>query len=100
MIRGTTPIHTFTLPLETSLIKDLRVIYAQNDVVIVTKMMEDCLLEGSTITLELSQEDSLSFSDRVPVQIQLRVLTTSGHSLTSYIQTVPVEKCLSDEVLT
>lgn len=99
MIRGTTPTHIFTIPIDTSLIKEVRVAYAQDDVALVIKTTEDCSLADKTITTTLTQEDTFTFDCRKPVQIQLRVLTTGGKVFNSLVEIVGVSKCLSNEVL-
>lgn len=99
MIRGTTPTHTFTIPFDTALIKEVRVTYAQADVPIVWKETKDCTLEGNTISTTLTQEDTLSFDCTKAIQIQIRVLTTAGEALSTRVQNISVEKCLDGEVL-
>lgn len=99
MIRGTTPTHTFTLPFDVSTIKSLVIVYAQNGTEVLKKEMDDCQMNGTDITVRLTQEDSLKFNANGSVQIQIKVLTTAGEALASYIQTVPVLECLIDEVL-
>lgn len=99
MIRGTTPTHNFKIPFDTSELKSIRVIYAQDDEVITKKKTEDCTLEANTITTTLTQDETFKFDCSKRVQIQLRVLTNSGAALVSPIKIVPVEKCLDNEVL-
>ena len=99
MIRGTTPTHTFTIPFDTALIKEVRVVYAQADTPIVWKETKDCTLEGKTISTTLTQEDTLKFDCKKTVQIQIRVLTTAGEVLSTLVQNIMVEKCLDSEVL-
>ena len=99
MIRGTTPTHTFKIPFDTNSISEVRVIYAQDDVVIFTKTEDDCVLEGDSIIVTLTQEDTFKFNHKRSVQIQLRVLTAKGEVLSSVIENVGVSKCLDDEVL-
>ena len=100
MIRGTTPTHVFTLPFDTSLVKTLQIIYKQKSDVMLTKGNEDCMLEGDTVTVKLTQADTLSFDYSKPVEIQVRVLTIDAEALVSNIVRVRVEQCLNDEVLT
>lgn len=99
MIKGTTPTHTFNIPFDTSLVKVCRIIYAQNDEVLFIKTNEDCTLEGSVIKTRLTQEDTFMFDHNKPVQIQLRILTKNGESLSSVINKVGVSNCLGNEVL-
>lgn len=99
MNRGTTPTHTFSLPFSTSLIKTVKVIYSQDDVVILCKRINDCSFDGNKIATTLTQEETFAFDCKKNVDIQLRVLTNAGDSLASNIVTVDVGKCLDDEVL-
>lgn len=99
MIRGTTPTHTFNIPFEAGMIKECRIIYAQDNEVIVKKDNSKCILEGTTIKVTLTQEDTFKFDNLKPVQIQLRILTKSGEVFASIVENVGVSKCLDNEVL-
>ena len=99
MEKGTTPLHTFTLPIDTDTITKLRIIYAQNGSVILTKEKTDCTLEGNQIKVKLSQEDTFKFASSCPVEIQLRVVLTDGEAYKSEIKRVTVGRCLDNEVL-
>ena len=99
MIRGTTPTHTFNLPFEVGMIKECRIIYAQDNEVILKKDNSKCILEGTTIKVELTQQDTFKFDSNKPVQIQIRILTTNDVALASVVTTVGIAKCLDDEVM-
>jgi hypothetical protein len=99
MVIGTTPTHTFTLPFDIDVIKSLKITYAQGGEVMLTKRKEDCILEGDTVTVKLSQEDTFNFIYPGDIEIQVRILTNAGDALTSYIHKVSLSKCLDDEVL-
>lgn len=99
MIRGTTPLHVFTLPFSTDLIKNLRVIYSQNDEPVLKKELDDCKLNGNTVEVKLSQVDTFTFNSDYPVEIQVRVLTKTGDALASLPQRVGLDRCLENEVL-
>lgn len=99
MRRGTTPTHTFTLPFETNQLTKVRIVYSQGNAPIVTKEVEDCVLEGNTVTVKLTQEDTLKFDNSKFVSIQLRVVTDDEDSLVSDIIQKAVGECLDDEVL-
>lgn len=100
MICGTTPTHIFKIPFDTSQLKEIRISYAQDDEVIVEKNTSDCILEGDKITVTLSQEDTLKFSHRKAVELQLKVLTVDGCVLANNVIRVRVEEILNKEVLT
>ena len=100
MIRGTTPTHTFNLPLDASLIKEVKVTYAQGGAVILERRAADCEIQGSTVTIRLTQEDTFKFDCSKKVYIQVRALLTSGECISSRILMTSVESCLDNEVLT
>lgn len=96
---GTTPKHTFTFPFETSLIKELKIIYAQKNKTVLEKRLDDCEIETMSISCTLTQEETFSFEHGVIVEVQARVLTTDGDALASDICTITAERCLDNEVL-
>ncbi len=98
MIQGTTPTHIFELPFDVDLISVVKVVYAQMDEILIEKNTEDCVLSRNTITTKLTQEETFKFKNGLPVQIQLRVMTTEGEALVSRIENVSVSKCLDKEV--
>ena len=99
MIRGTTPTHTFTLPFDSSVISKVRILYSQNDELVFAKSDADATMDTNTISVVLSQQDTLSLDCHRPVDIQLRVLTKGGEALASDIIREKVDRCLDDEVL-
>lgn len=96
---GATPKHTFTLPFDTSIIKELKITYAQEKKTILEKYLKDCEIKGNEVSLTLSQEETLLFVEKLTVEIQVRVLTQGGEVLTSDIHTIRAERCLDREVL-
>ena len=100
MIRGTTPIHTFRLPIYSSEIANARILYAQDDELILTKELSCCEIGEKFIRVRLSQEETLLFDCQKAVQIQLRVLTIGDVALATKPIKVPVGKCFENEVLT
>lgn len=100
MIRGTTPTHYFTLPFDTDKVKEIKIIYAQEEQIVLEKTIDDCTLEGNTASVKLTQEDTLLFDCHKFVQIQVRVLTKNDEAMASEIENVKVGKCLDNEVLT
>lgn len=99
LVRGTTPTHKFTLPFDTGIIKIVKVIYAQDDVVVLEKEGEACSCSGNTVTVKLTQEDTFKFDCNKFVQIQIRVITHDDDSIASDVECVSVAKCLDSEVL-
>ena len=99
MTQGTTPTHVFTLPFSTELIKSARVTYAQKRAVVLIKEDEELIMDGESISVRLTQADTLRFRPDDEVEIQLRILTTAGDALASDIERVSVRRCLDREVL-
>ena len=99
MIRGTTPKHTFNIPITADDVSAARVVYAQFGRDKIIKTGADLALTGNQIECVLTQEDTMSFSCKYPVEVQVRILTTAGLVMASDIMTINVERCLDSEVL-
>lgn len=99
MKRGTTPTHTFTLPFDVDIIDKVRILYAQGGTLKLKKENADTTMAGNTISVALTQEDTLLLQSGKTVDIQLRVLTNDGNALASDIIRVFVETLLENEVL-
>ena len=81
-------------------IDKLQIKYAQNGTELFCKSKEDCALDGQTVSVTLSQEETLKFDCyKRQVQIQVKVKTTGGAVVISPIIVVDLEKCLFDEVI-
>lgn len=99
MIRGTTPTHTFRLSIETNTITELRITYVQLGKTVVEKTENDVKLGEKSISLTLTQEESLQFRAGSEVEVQLKVLTNVGTVLASPVISLTVGKILNTEVL-
>lgn len=99
LARGSTPTHAFGIPVDTSKVVEVMVVYAQDNVEVFHKTKEDCKLDGTTISVRLDQEDTLRFDHKKNVQIQLKILLDDDVVLISRIHVVSVQQCLNDEVL-
>lgn len=104
MRRGTTPEHTFTLPFEIPEGSAIRIVYAQNEAIILEKTAESCSISGDKIKVRLTDAETLRFDCSLhyvagkyqpyPVEIQIGVKTPSGDKLWSEIITDDPERCL------
>ena len=99
MIRGTTPTLIFTLPLDTNLIEEAYITIAQNGEVVIDKNYTDCAIGERSLTLKLSQEETLLLDARERAEIQIRVRTTTGDALASNIIKVSTGRILKDGVI-
>lgn len=100
MRQGTTPTHYYTLPIDVSTIRKVEITYAQGGKVILTKGNADVSMEGKTIAVDLTQEDTFKLSAAALVNVQVRVMTTDDTVLASRVMTISCFESLSKEVLT
>ena len=96
---GSTPKHEFALPFDVSLVKEFKVTYKQNGKIILEKYLDDFVIDGNTLSVTLTQEETFLFAGGVKIELQARVLTMSGDALSSDIRIIPAERCLDREVL-
>lgn len=87
VIQGTTPTHTFTLPLDLADIKRARFVYSQRGEVRVVKDSANAespvqLSEGKAIAT-LTQEETFSFEPCAVIELVLRILTVNYEALES-----------------
>ena len=100
MTRGTTPTHTFTFSVDLSDVKDFVITYVQKGKIVLEKKKDDCMISGSTISVTLTQQETLKFDDHTSmVEIQAKVLMTGGTVLASNIFNTYVSRILNEEVL-
>lgn len=102
MIRGTTPILHFDLPIKTSLIKSAEITIEYEDAnksITLIKTLKDCKVEDTSIALLLTQEETLRLPAPSSVHIQLRVLTFEGVAMATEVYTVPVNELLAEGVI-
>lgn len=100
MRRGSTPTNVFTVPFDLSE-ATVYVSYEQNKRVVVEKTGEDLIFghaEDYTITVSLTQEDTLAF---VPgeVLIQIRYVFPTGDADASNIIRTTAERIIKDGVI-
>lgn len=100
MFRGSTPTHKFYIPFSVDVIDKVLIAYAQNDNVLFVKEVDSSKMDGQSITVKLTQDETLLFDcfKRI-VQIQLKIKTLGGDVLISKMTLVDLERCLFDEVI-
>lgn len=77
-IRGTTPTYVFSLPFNVSTLANCEIYFSQEDELLITKELADCDASGTTLSVTLTQADTLLFSDEERLQIQARFLYNDG----------------------
>lgn len=97
---GTTPTHTFALPFETYAVSEVRVLYApEGGAPLVTKETSDCALSSNSVSVTLTQEDTLKLDNYPRIRVQLRVLMADGTALTTEPKLLPTRACLEERVI-
>jgi hypothetical protein len=72
------------------------VTYSQGNSVIVEKSIEDCTITEDSVTVTLSQEDTLRFFALLPVLVQIRAGWAEGTRIASNILVTSANKILKD----
>ena len=99
MVRGTTPALQFEFPFELTNVAELWVTLKQDNNIVLDKTLTDCALDGSILTLRLTQQDTLKLNAFLPVAIQVRIRTNDGNAVASNIITTSVGQILKDGVI-
>lgn len=99
--RGTTPVHSFTLPDE---LKDvdfaaLYITYKQDGKTVIEKDRSSISIEDGVASVRLTQEETLLFSDCWKCHIQVRLRTSAGDALVSNVANIPVYDVLKEGVI-
>lgn len=105
MYRGTTPTLNFTLPFLCDQLDYVSIAFAQkktpydkDSTVVMEKLLTDCSKKEKTLSLTLSETDTLLLDCHYPVEIQLRV-KCNGASMASDIITEDVQRILKEGCL-
>ena len=99
MRRGTTPTHTFKSPVDFTTVDVIYVTYSQDGRKIIEKSKEDIEITEDTLTVTLSQTDTLAFSTIGEVEIQVRAKFPDGSALASNVIKTQACKILKEGVI-
>ena len=99
MIPFTTPKHIFRFGFTAELFAEARIVYKQNDVVVVEKSLADCEKSGNSLILRLTQEDTGKFKNNIKAKVQIHYRTTEGVVDATQPKVVSVGEILKSEVL-
>ncbi|WP_337929785.1 hypothetical protein [Holdemanella sp.] len=99
MRQGTTPTIQITInDIDLNEMQNIYVVFEQNGYIL-KKESSDLDIEGNTISVSLSQEETLNFKEGT-CNIQLRMVTKGGVAIASPIKTTKVYRVLNKEVIT
>lgn len=96
---GCTGENRFSLPCGEEEIAVMYITYQQDEETVLEKTKADCVFEGKTACVPLSQEDSLKFDPEAEILIQVRVRTTDGQAMKSDIMRAAADRLLKDGVI-
>ena len=101
MYRGTTPTIQINVndTDDLTLYKSIYITFKQMPSVMIEKTKDEIVVEPNTITVQLSQEDTLQFKPG-EVMVQLRAVDESGMAIASKITTIQAERILKEGVIT
>lgn len=99
MRRGTTPTHTFTTDIDLSNATVVYLTYKQGSSTVITKTLDDMTVTDESITVELSQDDTLAFDTRNSISMQIRAKFADGSAIASNIMSADPQAILRDGVI-
>ena len=98
--KGCTCINTFTTPFAEGDIKAIRITYCQNGVIVFEKQLSDChFSDNGSITVYLTQEDTLKLDHSKVVRIQLKIKFGDESVVKSKIIETITDELLNCEVI-
>ena len=99
MIRGTTPTVGFIFPFDLTTLAEIHIAFAQKRGLVIDKVIvNDGTLAGTTLSVPLTQDETLRLSPEV-VRIQVRAKQVDGNVIASNILEAPVDAILKDGLI-
>lgn len=99
MIRGTTPTLMFTLPFPVSTLAEAYITFMQRKEIVLEKSLNECDKNEDSLSVTLTQEETLSLECHCELEIQLRVRTLQGEALASDIIKTNAGRILKEGVI-
>lgn len=103
MRRGITSTIIFTLPPEAAVadLVDARISIGQNEKELFSHPLSDMIADsnGNTLSLDLTQEETLLLNPKYSAELQLKVKFIGGAVLATPIYRTSVRKILNEEVI-
>lgn len=100
MYRGTTPSFDISInDVDLTEVSEMWVSLGTENNPIVNKTLEDVEIDGSLVTVPLSQEDTLALKAAQKTYLQVRILLNSGEALASPMKKVDVFAIIKDGVI-
>lgn len=78
IIRGTTPTNVFNVNVDLRDVEDILITYSQKSEVVINKTISDAEITEDSVTVTLTQSETLKLDHVYDVQIQIRALFEDG----------------------
>ena len=101
MTKGTTPTLKFTFPFETKLLSDVLITikdYKSEKMYTIEKTLSDCVKEDHSVSITLTEEETMKFTEHNKVKIQIKVYPLSGGVFASKIFYKYIDELLEEGV--
>ena len=98
MYRGTTPTNIFTVDVDLTDAEVIYITYKQAGVVVIEKDIDDITVAVDSLTVKLTQEETLGFKDR-DVEVQIRARYPNGDAIASNIIKTTAKNILKEGVI-
>lgn len=96
MVRGTTPVLTFSIPFMQETIEALYITFVQAGETVLEKDINSIEFYDGGIMVHLTQENTLAFDEALPLEIQIRLKTNYGSAYASNIIRTSIDRILKD----
>ena len=90
MIRGSTPTFTFLLPSCAEDFSEINIAFMQKELTVLDFPKDRLVLNGNTVSLTMTEQESLSFEDGIPTEVQIRLVKLNGVVLLSEIRRIHI----------
>ena len=98
-MRGTTPTHTFHTSIDLTGAVVLFITYKQLYNTVLEKDISDCEITSDSVTVHLTQAETLMFQANLDVEIQIRARFADGTAVGCDILVSDVHRILKDGVI-
>lgn len=99
MRRGTTPTHTFTTDIDLTDAEVIFITYEQDGAPVMEKTKEDLAITAESLTVKLTQEETLAFELGKPVEMQIRARFADGTAVASQVMRTNADVILKEGVI-
>lgn len=97
--RGCTCRNSFDFPNSQEEVATLFITYQQNKLTKFEKDLSECTFSDGKVRVNLSQEQTLSLEEGIPIMIQIRAKLRDGTAIKSDIQEAYTDKVLKEGVI-